>query len=341
MPQRGFLVVFGLFWSAITGLFLVLVVHGIVKQLEATSFARTDGIVDKVEETISRGSKSTTYGVKIVYHYTVNGQRYSGDKLRFGQSSSSHKWAQGMVQRFAAGTHPPVYYNPADPAEAVLIPGIQGEDLFLALFLTPFALIMLAIWAALAMSFRRTKGFLGLQVLEELNVTRIRPSAWIALGAAAAAMGLSAFVSIFVVAFLFGGFDPSLSVAGGAWTVVLSAAVLTGAWKFSRIRSGAEDVVLDDAGKWLTAPKAVRVPYASIGGVHVITKVTTTSKGGTTRTYEVWIHYTQDGKAKRLKLEKWSEQAEEARRFAAWLGLQLGVAVVDGHSSLITGPGAA
>ena len=325
---------FTLFWTAITGTFLIVLGYGAANQLRSLMFASTIGTVDSILETVHRGSKGgTSYGIEVSYHYTVNNRPYASTRLRYLQMSSSRGWASGIIQQLPAGSHPRVYYNPDNPAQAVLIRGLDGQDLFMGLFLTPFTLIMLLMWVATVQSWRKTKGFMGLRILEQDPITRIRPSGWMAVGVGGAALGISAFASVFILAFGFGG-HPSLPVAGGAWISVLTIAVAAMLVRLVRIRAGVEDVVLDDGLGTLAAPKNVQLPYRSITGVHVVSKIQRSSKGQTTTTYEVWMHYQPaNGAPGSLKLESWTEQETEARRFAAWLGLRVGAPVEHGAGS--------
>lgn len=321
-----------LFWTAITGVFLVVVGYGLGNQCRTLYFASTTGTVDSIVQTVHHG-KSTTYGVAVSYHYTVNDRRYDSDRLRYMQGSSSRQWAAEWIGRLPVGSHPTVYYNASDPRQAVLIRGPEGMDLFLALFMTPFTLVMVMMWVGTVQRWRKTKGFLGLRILEADAITRIRPSGWMAVGMGVMALGVSAFVGIFVVVIGLVTSDNRISLAlpGGVWVGVLSIGAGAAIYKYGRIRSGYEDVTLDDRSALLTAPGGLQIPYDKISGVHVKTTVSRSSKGQSTTTYEVWLRYEVPGRAAGdLKLEKWTEQEEEARRFAAWLGLRVGVAVGDG-----------
>ena len=67
----------------------------------------------------------TTYFPSISYKYTVGGKNFSGTKRAFGESSSSNRaWAAGVVSHYYPGSEVEVYYNPDDPADAVLEPGV-------------------------------------------------------------------------------------------------------------------------------------------------------------------------------------------------------------------------
>jgi hypothetical protein len=69
-------------------------------------------------------SRSTTYKAKVTYRYQVDGAAYENDVLRPGQFSMGlMSGAQKDVRQ-----HPPgpgtVYYDPAEPSDSVLEPGL-------------------------------------------------------------------------------------------------------------------------------------------------------------------------------------------------------------------------
>lgn len=55
----------------------------------------------------------------IHYEYRVNGKRYTGKRVSLGEDLGDHDVA-GMLDRYPLGSSVTVYYNPANPAEAVL-----------------------------------------------------------------------------------------------------------------------------------------------------------------------------------------------------------------------------
>src|SRR5437764_2164637 len=60
--------------------------------------------------------------------------------------SSNDGGARRVVAEYPAGRQVDVHYAAADPADSVLLTGLEGADLFLPMFMTPFNLIMLGIW---------------------------------------------------------------------------------------------------------------------------------------------------------------------------------------------------
>jgi hypothetical protein len=338
MPPKKILLLFGIVWSSLTCVFLGYLIYGTYNQWRSEWFSSTAGTVEKIEITNnSHSDGGTTQGIDIVYSYHVKGRGYSASQLRYEAGSSNDSWASDMMRQFPAGSHPTVYYNPSNPAEAVLIRGIQGEDLFLALFLTPFTVVMLGIWAAFAYSFRKPTGFSGLRVIEEGTITRIRPAHWLAVVAAAASLGLCAFISMFIVAAGFGGCHPPLNVITVVWEFVLGISPLVGVGTWLYIRSGRRDIILNILGRTVTAPNGIIVPFKEIDYVEVWRKMRDSENKKFTYSYEIWLVYKQGAGSGRLKLKGARRNENSAREFASWIAGICGATVEDRPLPLKTG----
>jgi hypothetical protein len=86
------------------------------------------------------GGTATTYYPRVLYEYQVNGQTYRGDKRILGEEVSKgiQSWAEKDIAKYQRGTTVPVYYNPADPRQAVLertAPAATFFNLLAALFI--------------------------------------------------------------------------------------------------------------------------------------------------------------------------------------------------------------
>ena len=118
-----------------TGVFLVIGIVLIVisvkdkKKAEASgAWPSTTGTV--VESTIKEHSsydtddhtQRTTFSPYVKYTYTVMGTAYESHKMSFGAArSGSYKFAQELITAYPAGSSVPVYYDPNNPADAVLM----------------------------------------------------------------------------------------------------------------------------------------------------------------------------------------------------------------------------
>jgi Protein of unknown function (DUF3592) len=326
--SRPPLYLFTLFWSLFSCAFLAFVIYGTYNQFRTLSFASVNGIMDRITETTSHSSgdnSSTTHGIDAAYEYVVHGQRYHAIRVRFAAGSSSDNWASAFVRNHPRGTILPVFYNPANPAESVLIRGIEGSDLFLFIFLTPFLMAMIGLWMlTLRTLFPNPARSFG--ITDHGPITRIRPPLINALGAGAASLGLTSFFAIFIIAFLAGGFHPSLRVTSLTLQFLPLFALLVTLISFFRIALGKCDITLDDVQQLLRAPRNKTIPYAAITGIHVRASAAQSSSKKASIQYgafRVLLKYTLHQTAKDFVIKQNLQDLATATRLASYLALRL------------------
>ena len=109
------------------------------KARQSESWPATEGEIAHSATIYQTDSTATSNGVStfkadIAYRYKVNGANYSSSKVALlDLASSSSGRAQSIVQRYPDKSKVQVYYNPADPSEAILEPGSVGGINFLYL----------------------------------------------------------------------------------------------------------------------------------------------------------------------------------------------------------------
>ncbi len=139
------------FWSSLTLLFDAVVGCRAVKQLQATGFPTVKGRITKSESHRVGSGKggSPQMSIGLAYDFQVRGKAYSGTQFRFGSDSTGFdtRYASTVTQSRPVGREVDVFYNPNNPKECALSTGLDGGDLCLAMFLTPFTLFMLGMWA--------------------------------------------------------------------------------------------------------------------------------------------------------------------------------------------------
>jgi len=96
----------------------------------AQAWPTTTGVVlDSFVETATSydstsNAETTSFTPRVTYEYEVNGQRYRSDRLKtsdgFFRAGLLPGSAEAVVARYPAGAQVFVYYNPANPHEAVL-----------------------------------------------------------------------------------------------------------------------------------------------------------------------------------------------------------------------------
>lgn len=329
----GFLLTFGLFWTAITGVFDVFIGYTLWRQVRAESWPTVSGVVTKSEVESHSDSDGTTYSAEISFRYQVNGQANESDTWRFGAGSSSDSSeARGVVRRYPVGQPVTVHYDPNDPSSAVLEVGVQGSDLFLLLFMTPFNVVMLGIWffGAASLLPKGSRPRIGGAAVDEtpeevrIHLARMPP---VAVGGITA--GGVSFFSIFIVGFGF-GFSPPMPVVLGTWGVVLGLAVAAGFIQFYRNRAGIADLVLDGRNRMVSLPttrlfgNGPLVPMERF--THTgIQRVVTRHENSTSIRHKLLLHYHDEAGAETsASLCTWTDEAD-VRALADWLNERLSI----------------
>ncbi len=112
-------------FAALAGLGLILVaVFDLRKANRAKTWPTAEGKILSSSLREKTDSDGTSYEVAILYEYSVNGVAHRSDAWRIRPGSSSFtKSANAAVARYPVGAVVPVYFNPEDPADALLEPG--------------------------------------------------------------------------------------------------------------------------------------------------------------------------------------------------------------------------
>jgi hypothetical protein len=331
----GCAIFFGLFWSAIVLLFDGVLGWGALRQIQANSFPTAPGRVTQSSITSQRGSKGrTTYLPTIKYSYRVDGKEYRGDRYRFGLWTGGYATARQIVDAFPVGRTINVFYSPSAPSNAVLKAGLEGNDLFLAMFTTPFNLIMLGIWFAGArILYRRAfpvpAG--GAKVTDDGFTTRVRLSNTSPLLVGAVTLGVLSFLASFAV-LIVSGTDPPLQTMNTAWITILILALLACIASWIKPNRTDKDLVIDEASRRVTLPatfgrlEPLSVPLDKALGIEVEQILTRGGKGQTYFRYApIFIFSDHDGQQRREKLAEWNSQPNAAA-LAAWLRERLRLA---------------
>ncbi len=282
----GGMLFFTLFWCSITGVFVGFLVYGFARSADAKRrFVPVEGRVISSEVDSSHDSDGTTYGFKIRYSYEAGGGTHEGDRYAFGAMSSSDglSRARRLAQEHPAGTAITVYVDPRKPSESVVVRDPDPSLYFMVLFLTPFVLVGVGMGTATALipvRKRRLKAFQespprapwaipGWGVMAQGfggYVVRPRPTAGSLLMAGGLGMGLTCFVSIFVlgVGGGFGGAAPAKAL--GAVGLGLGVGVFS-IWRTIEAAKRKAVFSIDPSARVVriqSAARHVEVPFASI-----------------------------------------------------------------------------
>lgn len=280
------LIFFALFWSAITSVFLGFLAYRAVRQTQALGYASTPGTITKIDVVQHRGNRTKSNELKLEYRYEVGGKQYTNDRYRYGMANTSDNWAERYKRDHPPGSPVPVYYNPYDPKDAVLATGIEGEDLMMALFLTPFTCVMLGLWWVCWSTFRSSRADLvagGLPVEDHGGQVVIRVPGISPLAVAMAVLGFAAFIMIFVLG-LTSGMRPPMWLALSVWGLLLIAAGIGYAMAAAPRRQGKFKLTIDRMRDRLILPANfgrpdhVELPFDDISGISVYNPVRVRAK---------------------------------------------------------------
>ena len=92
-----------------------------------------------------RRGRSTFYTPGVRYRYEVKGQRYHGDRLRWGGGvySNVRQFAEDTIAKYPVGSEVDVHYNPQDPKQSVLHRNSYGHYLLWLITASLFALAII------------------------------------------------------------------------------------------------------------------------------------------------------------------------------------------------------
>jgi hypothetical protein len=318
-----------IFWTSLMLTADFVVIETAVRQARSVNFASVTGKM--VQSEIGKGAVSHR-GVEIGYNYTVNGIAYTGHRYRYDDRHAVWEYS-ATVGAFPRWSARKVYYNPDDPADSILDPGLAGCDLLLLLFATPLNVVTLALWVAVARS-RRERKFSeqagGVRILKRPGEIRAQLTSFSPAAAGLAGLGAGAFFLSFPVVSM-GGFAPTMRLMFVVWALVLVAAAAAFLWKLQQNRSGRYDLCIDEVSKIVTVPQiggrrnAVALARNEILAVSLQRRVTKTPSGEYF-SYLPAIDRTGDVPGSpAIKLVTWGWTEAKASAFGKWLSGQLEV----------------
>jgi hypothetical protein len=104
---------------------------------ESLTWPAVDGRVIRTSIQTERSSRdsatagSVTYRPVVVYAFSVNGATHEGQRVSFGEYATADEAdARRVVEEYSVGRTVRVYYQPDDPGQAVLRPGLDGVPWF-------------------------------------------------------------------------------------------------------------------------------------------------------------------------------------------------------------------
>ena len=320
-PNQGcafcFLLLFIMAWSSGVLIADADFGNGVYRAIQSLDFVPVEGKVLRCEMKKTPSDEGYSWAVDIDYTYLVDNQRFIGNRLRVGPTLPSRHGVEEFVEEHPVDSAITVYYDPANPENAVLTQGLHNSGVFLFLFLWPFNLVMLLLWGAFAVFFLSTRSRLrivyGARIIETTDEIRIRlpPS-----GPVAAALVAAFVVAVFAVfpAFCCGGvLVPMKYVVVVAFILEMAFVVAVYARVAVRNASGSANLVIDKKRQTLTLPltldrkQKVEIPIADFRSVEIVEEVKKTSEESSTIYVPIarWVNAKGDQMEGKLMLMEW------------------------------------
>ena len=110
---------------------------------QSSSWAQIQGVV--IESVLRtkppEKDQPQTFVPDVVYRYELSDKKYKNNRISFERTFKDKALAKGFVDRYPKGKQVTVFYNPGNPAQSILEPGIKFSALvttcvgaFMALF---------------------------------------------------------------------------------------------------------------------------------------------------------------------------------------------------------------
>ncbi len=310
-----------------TWMFVVKGAQVLLRQHASESFPHVEGVVSSSEVTTTRGSKGHIfYHPYITYRYSVDGADYRGYRYRYDGHPNDEGSANAIVEAHPRGSAIEVYYNPQNPAEALLSVTVDAGDVDHLFLFTP--VILLILWAFIRARRQMDSGESpdagGVRIITEMMVTRARLPRYLPVSFGVLAAGILSLTAGVLIAT--GMLRPPWEAGEWSLLVVLLSGAVVYAWQFQKVHSGRQDLVIDTGARTCQLPLTYKRrektprPISQVRSV-LLNKVSHSSRGGSYYTYLVTLEMKDNSQEKLVDLGH-----KRAWAFAAWLKEKFGLA---------------
>jgi len=133
------------------GILLILGINLIRKGIQSKTRPKVEGTIRRsevdVHYSVDEDGPSRDFSADIYYEYSVEGKDYGGATIKTGYSEVKGKGnSQRAVDEYPEGSTVDVYYDPENPQDAVLEPGIPLKTIVFMILGPLFILIGAAIF---------------------------------------------------------------------------------------------------------------------------------------------------------------------------------------------------
>ena len=294
------------------------VADGIWKQYQATDYSPVFAVVTRSDIVEGRTAKGrTTYTFQLLYEYSVDNVRRLSSRVRYYEMANSDKLsAQRLQVRYPLGKQLTAFYDPNNPNDAILNPGVTTGDGIRTLVAIPLTLLLIGAWRVAldtkpefdpAQAFETQAGLtVRLQSTSHLRVMVV-VGGWSAV-AAGTVLGIMS---------SYGPIKPEMLIAVGTSACALGCAAAAVFARYPVLAVDTEGRELVLPGSWWGEP--VRVSFDVISQVDV---VSVERRAGRWRSrYEVYdcvLSWVDFGKVQRTSIDTFIRR-DAAEALKEWI----------------------
>mgnify|MGYP000075394008 CR=1 FL=1 len=122
-------------WCSASFFATVMIGGSLVADLRTGDWSPIEAIIiDSGVHESSDSEGGTNYCPWIEYEYTIENETHIGKRVSYSIDNSCNSWGSDWADEYPPGENVTIYVNPDDPQESVLLPGLEGIDLFICCF---------------------------------------------------------------------------------------------------------------------------------------------------------------------------------------------------------------
>lgn len=132
-PLKSVIPVFLLFLSML-GAWLTYSAIGTIKAIQTLGWPHTSGIVISNEVKKIPSSKGPSkYSPVIEYSFKLDSVEYTSNRYSSTGARGDSEWANDVVKEYWVNSAIKVFYNPRNPKESVIDPGLQSDNYWMTI----------------------------------------------------------------------------------------------------------------------------------------------------------------------------------------------------------------
>jgi hypothetical protein len=302
--------------------------HDYYKQFESRNFLCVTGTITHSELQTHTSKGNTYYTAVINYVYKVSGQTFTGDRLVYTEDGPGLS-EPTIVSDHPVGSAVQVYYNSRNPRDSLLYPGGAASGFQWVLGLTPFNMVAIGFWAWISgwlrlRMFKPVAG--GAKIIEDGMITRVRLPRWGAFWWWLVTTGGLGFVSLVIMGISEQLNLPIAPALPSIFTIYL-AGIGVYIWRRLKIKSGAEDLIINEGTRTLELPLTLGRKERMMVGFRDIQDLTVKPvehNGGKGKSISFAPTLSLRGNQPEQKLAEWPDPLK-AVNFTVWLREKTGV----------------